>query len=1329
MVVMIPQCFAQDNITTDDSYDSITQSQEVQDVLTAPVNEHDLRGADYYFNSSSDTDGDGSSGNPYNTMEPSRLRQSSTIHLANGEYNLSENRVVNGINLIGEDQEKTILRYSGNEGTGILMVTDGKTFIAENVTLVNFNVEVAGGTFYARNVILKDAVGIPTYSEATDLVNSATNSFGGAIIAYISESVSPTVTLVNCTLFNNTAEYGGAIYVYGGNLNIKKSRFIDNFAYNYGGAIAALYSSVISIEDSIFINEYSINDAGGAIYLLKSELRASLLQVYNASSTFGSAITSLNSKITLNHCTMENNTSTYEGGAIYAMYNSLTCIESTFKNNRARNGGAIYGDDLKLFELENNYFISNEASEYAGAVYSMLNTDEKIFYNAYQGNHAKLENNFYESNFTFVISDEDNCTLYYSTYDYQGFIPTSYDLRDFQMVSPVKDQQSGGNCWAFATIASLESAILKASGELLDLSEENMKNMMQLYSNYGWNRVETNGGGNDNMAIGYLVNWLGPVNEFDDYYDDYSMLSPLLNPVTHVQNIVYLKRDSYTDNDAIKEAIMKYGAVSTGIFFSSYYFNDLTNAYFFPAQFYANHGVAIVGWDDDYSRDNFLTTPAGDGAWIVKNSWDSTWGENGYFYVSYYDKVLAEVGISDMTYAFVFNDTAKYDKNYQYDYIGKTDYFVTGKNAIWVENIFNATGYDMLAGVSTYFRKTTDWDLFIYVNDELRLTKSGTCNPGYTTINLGDYIPLQPNDTFKIRFKLNNKNGAEFAISEGQYANKQLNTSGVSFFSKDGIEWIDLYDYSFTTPLNEGHEYLSQVAAIKAFTISYELQYMISLNVENAFNKATIDALVYDQFNNLVKSGNLTFNIGGIEYNASIENGHANLSHTFENKGSFDIDAYYKNAVSNSNVNVDIIDADIGVEILKDKNNVLINFASPFAINSTLNVTINGENMLINLKGGKASLNLIDLVYGEYNLTGNLIDDYYGSLINSDFEIIINRTKIIAEDLAVFSNGEVTYSILLKDIYDNPIVNRQVYFIIGQRQYIGITNWDGRATVTTNSMDFGEYPIYINFYGDENFFDISANHNLKVSSSIIGSTIDGNNYEAVLLNKNGVPLTGTLVNMNVGGVAYSGITNAFGLLSIKLNNIVSNKNYLVSIVNPATGETLRSNVKVKTITENKDLVMYYQDGSVYKVRVNVGGAYKSGEIVKFKIGNKVFYGETNKKGYVTLKITLKPKKYVVTASYNGVKVSNKITVKNILTAKNISKKKAKKIKFTATLKKGKKALAKKKVTFKFNGKTYVSKTNSKGIASVYLKDLNPGKYKIYTIYNSLKIKNTIKIKK
>ena len=1302
---------------------------ETQEILEAPAQGFDLKGADYYFNSSSDVDGDGSEGNPYNIMNESRFIQSSTIYLANGEYNLSTDRMVNGISLIGETPEKTIFRYAGNETSGILMVSYGKTFIVENLTLERFNIEVAGGTFYARNVIIKDTVAIPTYSEANDVVNSASNSFGGAIIAYKSESVAPTVILENCTLKNNTAEYGGAIYITGGNLNIRKSTFRDNFAYNYGGAIAALYSSVVNMENSTFINDYSLNDAGGSIYLLKSELKSSYSRFYNSSATFGAAITSLNSKITLNNCILENNTAVYEGGAIYSIYNSLSCIESTFINNHARNGGAIYGDDLALFELENNRFLSNYASEFAGAVYSMLNSDQKIFYNIYENNHAKMENDFYECNFTFVINGNDNCSVYYSTYDYYGFIPTSYDLRNYNMVTPVKDQQSGGNCWAFATIAALESAILKASGEIVDLSEENMKNIMQKYSDYGWSVVETNNGGRDDMSIGYLVNWIGPVSEEGEYYDDYSMLSPLLNSVTHVQNIVYLKRDSYTDNDAIKEAIMKYGAVSTGIYFSSYYFNENKNAYYFSAQSYANHAVAIVGWNDYYPKENFLSTPAGDGAWIVKNSWSTDWGDGGYFYVSYYDKVFAEVGIPDASYVFIFNDSEKYDKNYQYDFIGKTDYFVTGKNTIWVENIFNATGYDMLAGVSTYFRKTTDWDLFIYVNDELRLTKSGTCNPGYVTINLGDYIPLQPNDTFKIRFKFNNKNGAEFAISEGAFANKPFNTTGFSFFSKDGVEWIDLYDYEYTSLLNDGHEYISQVAAIKAFTISYELQHNISLSVENSFNKVDIAALICDQFNNLVKSGKLIFNIEGNEVSADIEDGHANLTHIFENKGVFDIDAYYKNAVSNYKVNITLIDAEIDVVIVKDRNNVEINFISPFDINSTLNVTINGENKIINLQDGKYCLKLSDLLYGEYNLTVNLIDDDYGSIVNSNFEIIINKTKLLAEDLVMYSNGDVEYSVVLKDIYNNPIVNRQVFFIVGGKQYIGITNWDGRATIKINSLNLGEYAIKISYYGDENYFDIYGVHKLKIKSSIISSSIDGNKFETVLLNKNGVPLTNTRVNVKVGGNKYSAVTNSYGKLSLRLKNVKSNKNYKVSLSNPSTGESLNKNIKVNTITQNKDLSMYYRDGSVFKVRVKSEGSYKSGEIVKFVVGGKVFYGETNSKGYASLKINLKPKKYVITAKYNGVEVSNKITVKKVLFTKNLSKKKSKKTNFAATLKQGKKPLSKKKITFKVNGKTFVSKTNSKGIAKVTLKNLKVGKYKIYTLYNGLKVKNTIKIRK
>ena len=96
----------------------------------------------------------------------------------------------------------------------------------------------------------------------------------------------------------------------------------------------------------------------------------------------------------------------------------------------------------------------------------------------------------------------------------------------------------------------------------------------------------------------------------------------------------------------------------------------------------------------------------------------------------------------------------------------------------------------------------------------------------------------------------------------------------------------------------------------------------------------------------------------------------------------------------------------------------------------------------------------------------------------------------------------------------------------------------------------------------------------------------------------------------------------------------------------------------------------------------------------------------------------------------GYKVENNIVVKPILTAKNISKKKSKTIKFNAKLVNVKgKAWPKKVIKFKFKGKTYKVKTNSRGVATLSLKNLKVGKYTIFSIYGKSKIKNTVKIKK
>lgn len=178
-----------------------------------------------------------------------------------------------------------------------------------------------------------------------------------------------------------------------------------------------------------------------------------------------------------------------------------------------------------------------------------------------------------------------------------------------------------------------------------------------------------------------------------------------------------------------------------------------------------------------------------------------------------------------------------------------------------------------------------------------------------------------------------------------------------------------------------------------------------------------------------------------------------------------------------------------------------------------------------------------------------------------------------------------------------------------------------------------------------------------------------------------------------------------------------------------------ANLTVKSASKligNKNIITYFTSNDKYQVCVigDDGKAVGAGEVVKMTIGSKTRMIKTDKNGWAKLAIDLKAGRYTVKVAYKNLKVSNKIIVKQILTAKNISKKKAKKIKFSAKLVNSKGKVAKgKKITFKIKGKTYKVKTNKKGIATLVLKNLKVGKYTIKSIYDKSTIKNTIKIKK
>ena len=106
------------------------------------------------------------------------------------------------------------------------------------------------------------------------------------------------------------------------------------------------------------------------------------------------------------------------------------------------------------------------------------------------------------------------------------------------------------------------------------------------------------------------------------------------------------------NRNAVKTMLKAYGACAASYYHDNYYYNSSTGAYYKPYGTSSNHEITIVGWDDNYSKNNFgYYKPSSNGAWLVKNSWGTGWGNGGYFWISYEDSVLKSMTAKFFDYA------------------------------------------------------------------------------------------------------------------------------------------------------------------------------------------------------------------------------------------------------------------------------------------------------------------------------------------------------------------------------------------------------------------------------------------------------------------------------------------------------------------------------------------------------------------------------------------------------------------------------------------------------------------------------------------------------
>ncbi|AMK15809.1 hypothetical protein [Methanobrevibacter olleyae] len=246
---------------------------------------------------------------------------------------------------------------------------------------------------------------------------------------------------------------------------------------------------------------------------------------------------------------------------------------------------------------------------------------------------------------------------------------------------------------------------------------------------------------------------------------------------------------------------------------------------------------------------------------------------------------------------------------------------------------------------------------------------------------------------------------------------------------------------------------------------------------------------------------------------------------------------------------------------------------------------------------------------------------------------------------------------------------------------------------------------------------------------------DGTKYTLKLTDYKGNPLINQNVQIIIGSAKYTIKTDIRGYATLTIKQKAGKYN-IVAIFNGNSEygpDNIVSTLRIldSPITKNKNRKIYF--GGRFKVQIiNVYGKHVgAGKTVKFTIAGKTYTQKTDKNGYASLKIRLKPraKKYTITTKYGKFVKKNKITVKPVLTVKTIVMKKGKRIKFYVKLVNTKgEPRAKKRIIFRFDGKKYKIKTNKNGIATLKIKYLRKGKHRIYTQYGKAKIKNTIKIK-
>lgn len=421
-----------------------------------------------------------------------------------------------------------------------------------------------------------------------------------------------------------------------------------------------------------------------------------------------------------------------------------------------------------------------------------------------------------------------------------------FDPREQGLSTPVRNQGSLDLCGPFATMASLETSLLFGASTASELANTGLSPFQAVYF--------TTIGNEEREAAG--MNQFMPDNPYGGGTGPYRLAASLAagkgaavlragvtdgpyNPLDESLRFASDVRLTGTANlgngadacweapggqdvgAAVKRIVSEEGPV-VAEFYSGQGFNNFDYSY---SSYYvapgitgaaADHYIAIVGWDDNFSRHKFNQEmqPASDGAWLAKNSWGTEHGEGGYYWISYEDASL-------MFQSALFGEAKRAGESiYQYDEMGWLDSMSLGGTTGWAANVFTSVRNERLDRVQFCTTgRNTAYTVGVYrlaadAVDPRAGTLVSTCagvreDPGYVTVTLDTAVDLATGDSFSVVVKLQNATYAYPIAVEAYTPDPELRGSEPQYMGKDAqglpeTSWVSLDGASWTNPAGYG---------------------------------------------------------------------------------------------------------------------------------------------------------------------------------------------------------------------------------------------------------------------------------------------------------------------------------------------------------------------------------------------------------------------------------------------------------------------------------------------------------------------------------------------